>query len=250
MQEILKTFFYVFGSVASILGLVFTLQSGNPVNATLALISIIIFLSIVLIQIYLAFNKTSKDKYPQGWSVVSQIVDYTTEDGLYYTYKIIKHIQAKRLFLTSYKFGYKWSGSKEPIITSDHQTIINTKKNSEEFDYLELKLHNPVLYDEIEVINVKMELNDTDNKANPFIYTRVDQPIHFIRWSIVLEHKSQTSEKKVGPATVSRKLIRETQSDQDYTKIDDVKFDHKSKSYQYNLRRPEVGYFYKIAWKK
>lgn len=249
MRKVLTPYFFGGAAASSILGIIFAVFQGSDWVSIAALCATILFLVTVLVGMYLAINKAARNNYPKKFLDTSKRFSLKTQDGVIYTYDVYKHIQAKQLFMHSYSHGFKWSGTVYPKISTDFQKIGELRKNTKDsFDYQELEFDQVLLYDDTEVVHVRMILDDTDKRASPHIYTRVDSPINLIEWLIQLGHKDVTN---APAAQIQRKRIGDHGGrSHEFEYYDSVPFDPVTKSYKYDLRKPKVGYFYQILWEK
>lgn len=235
------------GGLASIIGLIVLIVKGDNVAAFIALGAIIFFISAVFTRVYLVTKRFLERRYNDEFRKIASFVEFRTEDGDHYVCEWFKQVQFKRIIGSEYNHGFYWSGSKPPDIESDLQNVNGVSKTPEgHYDKVYLKLRKPLLYDESEMIHVRMNLDDSDDAALPYLETKVDEPIKLVSWRVELRHKPDTFDEK---ALVKKKKV-EAQVSPTYDLITSVPFNHDSKSYTYKLIDPEPGYYYKIEWEK
>lgn len=89
-------------------------------------------------------------------------------------------------------------------------------------------------------------MDDFDGKALPHLDYRVDMSLSIIHFRVILRHKGDDFER---PAKILRRRVQ-CEHPTEYEEIGSVAFDKRSRSYQYNLIDPEVGYYYRLLWEK
>ncbi|WP_341966250.1 hypothetical protein [Flavobacterium psychrophilum] len=111
------------------------------------------------------------------------------------------------------------------------------------YDKAILKFPKPLNYNDSCVINFKADLDDTDKQYETYISNRIIRPVDVIHYRIVLRHKEENSN-----AVIERRKIES--ASQTFTEVRQVTFDKTSKSYEYPLLNPELGYIYRIRWER
>ncbi len=234
------------GSIASIIGLVifcFSDQTGLIISLSFFCACLLLIL-IALIFVLCNFIK-NENKAP--YKKVSAFTKYETSDGVHITNETYRVIQSKRIILTEVEQNFKWSGSKMPVITSRLQEVVNVISNNKDtYDQAILKLKKPLLFNETGTIHFHAEMDDIDGIASPYLDFKVDMPVSIIHYRVILKHKPTDY---CTPAKLLKRKINSVTPAQ-YTPISSVEFDKGSKSYEYHLIAPEVGYFYRLAWEK
>lgn len=89
-------------------------------------------------------------------------------------------------------------------------------------------------------------MDDFDNISQPHLDYKVDKPINIIHYRVILRHKDSSFKT---PATLKRMPIN-SKGPSTYEEFGSIPFDAVSKSYNYDLINPEVGYYYRIEWIK
>jgi len=175
----------------------------------------------------------------------STFIKYETLDGNKIFYDVYKLIQCKRPILSEYEFNFKWTGTCLPIVTSELQKVENVlnDKDPSNYDKAILKFKAPLTLNESCVVNFKAELDDTDKQSETNISNRILRPVDIIHCRIILRHKENSEN-----AILERRKINSVS--QGFEKIKEIAFDTTSKSYEYPLLNPELGYIYRITWKR
>lgn len=182
---------------------------------------------------------------PNGYINDSSYVRYFTRDGIHIEYETYKYIQCKKLLITEHEHGFKWSGTQAPEIFSDIQEVKKIENsNNGTYDKVFLKFKKPLRYNECETIHVKMKLDNSDDKAKPYLETRLSSPLKLLRWKIELLHKQETYN---GRAVFKRRKIGDEFNHQ-YDEIKTIAFDPISKSYDLSIPWPDPGYYYRLDW--
>lgn len=231
-----------FASIVSVLFLVFT----DKTNALIALVFFCVFLLIALFSILRTLRLFIRKENGEDHKKVSVFTTFETHDSTHCVFETYRVIQSKRFILTEISQNFKWSGTKQPVISSSLQKIKVVNKRESDYDQAVLVLKHPLVFNETATIHFKAEMDDYDGKALPYLDYRVETPINIIHYRVILRHKSEDFCK---PAKILRRPIFSNQP-KDYEEIGSVPFDQKSRSYQYNLINPEVGYYYRLAWEK
>lgn len=230
-------------SIASLLLLLF----GHKTSAYIALGLFVLFLlSVILLLVYWIYQFVKKE-YPEDYTRISAFSTYETTDGVKGIYERYRIIQSKRLVMTSTWFQFKWSGSKIPKLSSNLQTIEGSPVDGgKDYDKIKLVFKEPLRFNDTATIHFRAEVDDVDGAAGPYDCYKVETPIQLIHFRITLKHKPSDFNK---PAKLQRCLINSPMHT-NFETIEDVPFDKNSKSYQYDVNHPEVGYFYRILWDK
>lgn len=201
------------------------------------------FLLLVLIgssiyTILRLLNKSTSD-----FESKSIFVRFKTLDGHNISYEVYKLIQCKRPILSEYNYSFKWSGTNQPKINSDLQTVIDVMdfNNPSNYDKAILKFEKPLIFNESCVIHFKADLDDADKQSGTYVSNRIIRPVDVIHYRILLRHKDDNPN-----AIIERKKIDAVT--QDFNKVREVPFDKTSKSYEHPLLNPDLGYIYRISW--
>jgi hypothetical protein len=158
----------------------------------------------------------------------------------------VRHIQIKRPFLRHINHRFNWSGSKEPVILSDIQTAgkpINVQGTTSQ----EVKLTFPTtrIYNDVEVVHMKMLLDDSDETSLTHLAQKVESPIRLLTYRVELLH---VSNKYHGECA---KLYRENFENGNAAvaeELQTIKFNPSTKSFDAKVPNPEPGYNYILAW--
>lgn len=243
--NLLYTFNIVTG-LASILSAFYLLFS-NSTNAIIALSAFCLFLLVSLLTLIYGIKEFIKKENQYDHIKVSSFTSFETFDQTHYAFETYRVIQSKRLILTRVTQRFKWTGSKMPLLSSNLQTITKIKEEGkDDYDSAELKLQAPLLYNQTTTIHFKAEMDDFDNISQPHLDYKVDKPINIIHYRVILRHKDSSFKT---PATLKRMPIN-SKGPSTYEEFGSIPFDAVSKSYNYDLINPEVGYYYRIEWIK
>lgn len=146
------------------------------------------------------------------------------------------------------KWSFKWTGSRPPIISSSLQNcngqIIASPSN--DYDHAILKFKKALYYNESAVVHFHADMDDVDGTAQPHLDVRVDEPISVVEFRVILAYKAPDFAEQ---ARFMRKPIN-SRVPTDYQILETVNFNTHSKSYEYVLTNPVVGYFYRLEWIK
>jgi hypothetical protein len=237
----------IIGSISSVLAIII-LAFKDVHKANVALILFAIFLIVMIIRGFVFFKNYLKCSYPKGFSKISALYRYTTLDAKFIEYETYKHIQCKAPFLTEHKHGFHWTGDKEPIISSNLQTVnINIiKGGNDDYDGVCLKFKNPLLFNEIGLVHIFMQLDDRNQISKTYLDSKIIEPIQMIQFFVELMYKPNDYNES---ARILRKSFKSNIPCQ-YEQIEKIDFDQRSKSYRHTLINPEVGYFYRIEWNR
>ena len=169
----------------------------------------------------------------------------TTSDGKTYVYELYRHIQVKKPVMRIFEHKFLWSGTKDPRISSDLQTISPIKNiPGETRKVVELCFPQTRMYNDVEVVHLKMDCDDSDQAASPHIQHAVKHPIRVIAFDVELLHATK------GYFGEKAKVIRRASGNGSAIEepLATVDFDPVTKSFSYRLLNPEPGYDYRIMW--
>ncbi|WP_288317681.1 hypothetical protein [Xylanibacter caecicola] len=236
-----------FASLCSILGLVLLFIESK----TACIIALIVFcfgLITIIYGIFKAINKLILDNSESEYRSISSFYVYQSNDGQKSTFEVYRLIQCKRLFLTEIPYNFKWSGSRQPVLTSNAQTIENVHHNGDKnkWDNASIKFGRPLRYNECTVVNIKAENDDFDGTAKPWISCNLKTPIEMMLFRVMLSYKPDTFNK---PAIFERKKI-DTEIDGEYEYLDSVDYNTGNKQYSFCKVNPAPGYIYRLRWEK
>lgn len=237
--------FYFIASLASIVGL-FLVFINNKYAVVVALLFFCIMLLIFTISLlYTLFKITGLNS--NDFESKSTFVKYETTDCKSITFEIYKLIQSKKTILSDYSFNFKWSGSIMPTVSSDLQDVTNVMdlQDPTQYDKAILKFKKPVYYNDNQVIHFKALLNDTDKQSNTYVSNRITQEVDIIHYRIILKYK---------PVNYDNNAILEKRKiaaiDSKFEKVQEIGFDTVTKSYEYHLLKPDLGFIYRIVWER
>lgn len=249
MKSFLKQWWeiIVVGSVlCGVTGLSLFSFASDALKANIALGGFLLFLVFLGWKAQRTFNQVLGKTYINGYDKLSTFVRYSTSDGDNIQYETFRHIQNKHLLRDYIEHEFHWTGSKPPVITSCLQEIgpvepvAGTTRSK-----VRVKFRRPILFNEVEVLHLRMEIDDTDHKSETRIGLLVREPTKLITFKAELLH----AKGKYNGATA--RILR---SDIDKNngnppkQIGTVKFDTVSKSFEHILPNPEPGFTYSLEW--
>jgi len=218
-------------------------------KALISLIAIIFFLLAILCSIWYTINKFLQNNYPKEFLILSQFSKYIYKDETHMTLDAYRLIQSKKTFLSSCNWGFSWTGKHDPIIKSDLQKcdgkIIKSSSNGG-YDHILLKFDKPLFYNESAVVHFHADMIDTEGIAQPHLDIKIEEPRSVVDYRVILAYKDSSFNKN---ATFKRRLIHSS-TPNEFEEIAVVPFNAISKSYDYVLTNPEIGYFYRLEWEK
>ena len=238
--------FVVFASLASIFGVaLFFIKEKWAIFFALAFFCLML-LAFTASLIYALFKiiNTRTHKYESKSTFVKY--EATTKNKI--EYEVYKLIQSKEPISTEHEYPFKWSGTHLPKITSNLQSVRNVvdEKDFAKYDKAVLKFQRPIYFNEDCIIHFKAEINDSDNKGLPYVQNRIKQDVDIIHYRVILKYKSNRYNKN---AILERQELDTKVADK-FEKITDVYFDKATKSYEYHLLNPQIGYLYRLSWEK
>lgn len=250
MRTILKNLWKWIASaaaVASIFGVVLFFMADNVAVIT-ALTFICILLLIITSYIIYTLQIFIKQNHVKDYDTIASFAEYRCDNRTNSTYDTYRLIQCKRPMLAEIKYHFKWSGSVLPKISSNCQDIKRPVHISspDEWDYAILELKRPLTYNECTVLHVHTENDDTDGTASPYISLKVEFPISYIQFRVLLSYKPKEYNRV---ATFERRKIT-SNVETDWEAIASIPFDTNYKSYTCMQERPTPGFYYRLSWEK
>jgi len=235
--------FYFIASLASLIGLltVFIRDKDAVIVALIFFCTMLLIFTVgLLITLFKIANINNKEFDSQ-----STFVKYDTIDGKKITYEVYKLIQSTKPVMNNVPYNFKWSGTHLPKITSDLQKVTNVidDQDPSKYDRAILRLNKPLYYNQSQVLHFKAELDDTDQKSDTFVSSRITREIDIIHYRIILKYKPHGYNVN---AILERKAINSIRGN--YEKILEISFDSHTKSYEYHLLKPDLNYVYRIRW--
>lgn len=242
-----SSIFSFIASLCSILSIVLMLLS-NETYMLVALIVLCLGFIILLFGILRGINKIILDNSSEDYRRISSFCIFQSHDGVKSTFESFRMIQSKRLFLTHIPYHFKWTGTKQPKLSSTSQIIENIVNYDDEkkWDEAKIKFKHPLKYNESTVIHIKTENDDLDHKAQPWISCKLDSPIDVMTFRVLLSYKDADFNK---PAYLEYKELN-PQIDRGYRILESVPFDKGNKMYSYCCANPEPGRIYRLRWER
>jgi hypothetical protein len=243
IQKLWKKKINFFAAIVTIIT-AFSLLITETWSIIVLLILLVIFL-IILVIILLKALIGLMQRNLEEYDCKSTFIKYETCDGNVIHYEVYRLIQCKVPIMTHFDFKFRWSGSQLPKISSTLQTIKDSEvyftKSDGEYDCARLKLKKNLYYDQTQMINFHAELDDTDKQSKTTISHGITQDVDIVQFRVVLQYKSEKSN-----AVIEKQPLNSVSKDWRLHK--EVAFNLETKSYEYNLLNPDVGWLYRIRW--
>lgn len=251
MKNFLKQWWQILITVsvlASVSGLSLFAFASDPYKANMALAAFLLLLIFLGWKAWQTFNQLLEKTYPQGFVTLSTFVRYSTSDGNNIQYETFRHIQNKALVRDYIDHKFYWTGSKPPKISSCFQEIGGIQPvDGTAQSKVRVSFKKPILFNEVEVVHIRMEVDDSDHKSETYIGLFVREPTKAITFKVELLHAKQKYNGAF--AKILRNDIDKNKHNPP-TEIGLVKFDTISKSFEYILSNPQPGYRYSVEWER
>ena len=216
-------------------------------KAIIALLAFIAFLIIILIRVFYFFSSYLEATEPNGYKNLATYSKYITTDGDVIIFELHKYIVCKQLIMSSHEHEYNWSGTKQPIITSEIAgSIRNIPTDAGQWNKVIIELEKPLVYNDFAIVQLRMQLDDIDHASKTHILQRVERELQLIQFEAELKYKSQ----QTGLIPDARLSYRKVGMpvDVDFELITTVPFDRLTSSYKHIVYNPKVNYAYKLEW--
>ena len=234
--------------IATLLGVSATSLMVDTTKSWVAACLVAATVLFICIQIFRITKRQLEMQHPTGFLALSAFVRYASTDGKNITYEVFRHIQIKRPCLSYFEHKFMWTGSNSPICESDIQEIgsIDSIKG-ESTKSVKLKFKRAKLYNDVEVIHLKMKIDDSDQKSETFIQQSVLSPVSVICFRVELLY---TGTNYIGKsATLTRRETAKGHRASDEV-LGQYPFDASAKSFHCNINEPEPGYTYRLTWER
>ncbi|OBX07845.1 hypothetical protein QV08_01370 [Gallibacterium salpingitidis] len=253
VNKYVSWFFNIIGPVSSLLGVIgvaFTDLFNDIVKTQIIFWLTIALVLFLFFRIYLVTKQALNRRYPRGYLPIATFARYSTSDGKRIQYEIFRHIQIKQSFKNSFEHDFYWTGSKLPTVSSNMQKVgvIKEKENDDGQirNVVPLEFKETLLYNSCEVVHILMDIDDSDEKSEPFLSQTVNEPIKSIHFRVELLHAKEDYYCKTANLT-----CYETAKPKGCKNIiSNVKFDNLSKSYSTLVVNPKAGYTYVLSWER
>lgn len=234
-------------TVASIVGLVLSFVSEKSA-VIISLVAFCAVLAIILVGVCVTVSRLLKQNFKDPYERISSFYEFRSDDRQKSVFEVYRLIQCKRALLTHIEYKFKWSGTKEPVLSSNSQKLgpVISSHDGNSWDRCDIHFKSPLTFNDSTVVHIKTENDDYDGKAEPYISTRLDSPIRIMQYRVLLSYKPDDYMEK---AKFERKLL-DADVDAKWEYLDSVDFDTKYKLYQYVVINPEPGFIYRISWNK
>jgi hypothetical protein len=217
-------------------------------TAWIALTVFIVALAFSCYRFYYVTRCMITRRYPEGFLPLSSFVRYVCSDGKHISYEAFRHIQIKQPYMSSFKHKFSWSGTQRPKCESDLQEIGKTEEiPGVTTKSLELKFKKPRIYNDVEIVHVKMQIDDSDQKSGTFISQTVHMPIKLICFRVELLSADAKYNGKY--ASLRRKFIPNGKSALE-EEVQTIPFDPHTKAFFCQVTDPEPGYDYTLSWER
>jgi hypothetical protein len=139
---------------------------------------------------------------------------------------------------------FNWTGTILPSISSTQQDYVQTIPPATKGQMYQavLKFRRPLIYNDISVIEIIMDMDDTNHRSSKRVGHNIHEAIHLITFVVELKHLSKAKDAKICREVIVSLVHQEAEI------ISYVPFDTTSRSYRYNLFSPEPGYNYRLSW--
>lgn len=226
----------------------FVALSSDQSRILILLIAFIVFLVVILCSVWFAIHKIIRKEFDKEYLKLSFFTKNEYIDRTHIVYDGYRLIQSKRAFLPNIKWAFKWTGTKPPVVSSTLQDCdgIIIENTSNDYDHVILKFKKALSYNESAVVHFHANMDDVDNTAQPHLDVKIEEPISVVVYRVILAYKDINFSEK---ALFMRKPIN-SGIPTDYQILETVTFNSYSKSYEYVLTNPEVGYYYRLEWVK
>jgi len=227
-------------------GISLTQVISDDKKSWIALGAFLLLLLYVGYRLIRTISKRLDAKYPKGYLPISTIARMATTDGKNLVYETTRHIQVKRPTMRHFEHRFFWTGTKDPRVTSSLQMPSKIDCiDGEKTKLVKLKFPMTRVYDEVEVIHVRMDIDDSDQQSATYVSHTVDAPVTLISWRIELPY---VTDRYFGSkASIYRTAINH-QGHPAEERLETVVFDAVAKSFSFDLTHPEPGYRYTLAW--
>lgn len=239
----------IIGNVAAVLGLIgvsINSIAGKAYESHIAVAAIGVTCITCLFYLFVRVRRWEGNVYPKGYKSIATFVRYSTTDGKTIIHETFRQIQIKHSYLTEIEHKYKWTGSKEPVISSHLQTLGPVSMDvATGSSVRKVKFERARFCNDTEVVHLRSTLDDADEKSETFVSLRLSMPITIVQFRVELLHCSKPQHANM-VAVVERKsctVIRD-----DYERVATVPFDLTSRSFEYLLKHPEANFDYRLRW--
>lgn len=231
------------GNIASIFGFLFVFTQDKH-SQIIALSVFCLILLLALIAFIWFLNNYFSSKYDESLVSKTAFFTYRTLDAKTIYYEAWRNLQCKRIMTNKFEWDFKWTGNQMPKIESYTHKVINPKDmDPNEYDKAVITFDTPICYNEVVSANIHTTINDQEKASEPMLETRIKHPMEFVKFQAILLYK----EKAVPDAIIYK---RKTNGVGKKIHHANCKFDYETKSYDYILTNPEVGYSYSLVWER
>lgn len=213
-------------------------------QAIIALLVFIVFLLLIFVRIFYVSRSFLAQRTEDGYDRLATMAKFHCSDGKMVLYDLHKFIQCKQIMMAKHEHEFRWTGSSDPKISSDTMNYEGPQPGEKGFTRAIFRFKKPLLYNDVFVVHIRMEIDDTDKKSKPYLQHWVHDPVQMITFRVELPYKT-------GRVQDARLLFREIGKEhEEYKFIRGVPFDKKTSSYEYAVYNPQVNHCYMIEWVK
>jgi hypothetical protein len=243
-----KVPFYFFASLLSIVGF-FCLFISDARSVFIALVffclMLLVFTSYLIYVLFKVIHIKNRDQKCESKSIY---VKFDAREKTKIEFNVYKVIQCKVPFFSEMDYPFKWSGSKLPEVYSNLQKVISVvdEKDPNKYDKAILSFKRPLQYNESRVVHFGARMDDSDLKSSPLLSNKILNEVDVIHYHVHLRYKLARFNK---PAVLRRKKFN-TEIQRDFEVLEEIPFNQSTKTYEYHLLNPEVGYIYELLWER
>lgn len=243
-----RTRFYFFSALASIIGVIcFFIGDTHSV-----IIALVFFCAMLLVftayLVYVLFKVIHIRNKEQKFESKSIYVKYDALDKSKIEYNVYKVVQSKVPLFSEMDYPFKWTGSKLPEVYSNLQKVISVvdERDQTKYDKAVLVFKSPLKYNQSQVVHFGARMDDSDQKSSSLVSNKILNEVDVIHYHVHLRYKHARFNR---PAILGRKRIN-SEIQHEFDKLEEVPFDSRTKSYEYHLLNPEIGYIYVLSWER
>lgn len=196
-------------------------------------------------RVYQATQVVIARQYPQGYLPLSAAAKWTTSDGDNIVFELVRHVQIKKVATKHFEHRYRWTGTNTPKVTSMLQTCSEIQSIPGDMTkVIRLNFSQVRAYNEVEVVHLRMDIDDSDHAADTHLGHVVRTAMRLISFDVELLNATPKYYGEV--AKVFRVALENPSAMAE--DIATVKFDVSTKSFVYQIPEPAPGYRYAMSW--
>lgn len=226
-------------------------SSGQDWGLIFIILSLSISAIVIILALFVWVNKSYSCCEDKTYVVNSISAKLTRLGDHQYEYVIYKNIQSRVSILNSLDVRFKWSGDKVDSskikVESATHNIEGLEVDEDGYDSVKLNFKEPVFYKQSGTFHLKLSnLTDFDSPAGQYISFTVNstESIELLSFNSVLKDVDPGYNKE---ALLQRRRVL-APSGAKFKTLLKVHFDSSSKSYYYDLPKPQPGFEYRLFW--